>query len=430
MAASTTFHSPTSSDYEILQKFQNLANELAQDSAQCRVDLIIMEGYTRNPEGSTLSALLELPFVKLAKENPGATWPSAWIHYVHLLLHVRIDREQKGGYDMIQVSYGEDPADPADVRRALAAVQCQFIPMNRTEAMDRALGPELAEFYRLREAGLSRLEALTQRLVEETHDYRLRLDAEIAEQKQALSASFDKRTQELEAKTEERATELDAREVDLQRQRQELDDRSARHARREQSRALQKKISDRTQKFTLTRETRRKRLPVHCIFGALLLVSGGLVTWTMFSPATATSGIASWFELVRLPIGALGFALTSIFYIRWNDQWFRQHANQEFKLQQLALDVDRAGYATEMLLEWQENKSVEMPGVLVDRLTTGLFTDQTTTARARHPTEDIAGALLKASSGVRLDLPGIGEVSLTGRQIRGLDRKLAKEKHE
>ena len=129
-------------------------------------------------------------------------------------------------------------------------------------------------------------------------------------------------------------------------------------------------------------------------------------------------------------MGALWFALTSIFYIRWTDQWFRQHADQEFRLQQLALDVDRAGYATEMLLEWQENKSGEMPGVLLDRLTTGLFTDQTTVARARHPTEDIAGALLKASSSVRLDLPGIGEVNLTGRQIRGLNRKLTKETDE
>ena len=182
--------------------------------------------------------------------------------------------------------------------------------------------------------------------------------------------------------------------------------------------------------FTLTRETQRKRLPVHCIFVALLLVSGGLVAWTLLSPAAAASGIASWFELVRLPMGALGFALTSIFYIRWTDQWFRQHADQEFRLQQLALDVDRAGYATEMLLEWQENKSGEMPGVLLDRLTTGLFTDQTTVARARHPTEDIAGALLKASSSVRLDLPGIGEVNLTGRQIRGLNRKLTKETDE
>ena len=80
-----------------------------------------------------------------------------------------------------------------------------------------------------------------------------------------------------------------------------------------------------------------------------------------------------------------------------------------------------------MLLEWQEDKGAEMPAVLVDRLTTGLFTDQTTVARARHPVEDVTSALLKASSGVRVDIPGIGEVNFTGRQIRKVDRSLKKE---
>ena len=135
-----------------------------------------------------------------------------------------------------------------------------------------------------------------------------------------------------------------------------------------------------------------------------------------------------WLELGRLPLGVVGFALTAIFYIRWNDQWFRQHADQEFRLQQLALDVDRAGYATEMLLEWQEDKGGEMPAVMVDRLTTGLFTDQTKVAAVRHPSEDITAALLKAASSVRIDLPGIGELSLPGRQIRKLDRNLAKKR--
>ena len=75
---------------------------------------------------------------------------------------------------------------------------------------------------------------------------------------------------------------------------------------------------------------------------------------------------------------------------------------KSFRLQQLALDVDRAGYATEMLLEWQEDKGGEMPAVMLDRLTAGLFTDQTTVARVRHPSEDVIAALLKASSSVRV----------------------------
>ena len=137
-----------------------------------------------------------------------------------------------------------------------------------------------------------------------------------------------------------------------------------------------------------------------------------------------------WLEVGRVPFGVLGFTLTTIFYIRWDDQWFREHAEQEFKFQQLALDVDRAGCATEMLLEWQEDKGGAMPAVMMDRLTGGLFTNQAKVERVRHPSEDAITALVKAASSVRVDVPGIGEVSLTGRQIRKVDRELAKKQDE
>ena len=155
----------------------------------------------------------------------------------------------------------------------------------------------MAEFYRLREEGLSRLETLNQKLVEETHDYRMRLDAEMAEHRQALTASFDENNQVLEAKYEERTAAVELHERDLENLRRDLDDRSARHARREQGRALQKKISDRSEKFTLTSATQRKRLPVHMIFVFLLLLSGGLTARTLLFPAMATEGAALWLEL-------------------------------------------------------------------------------------------------------------------------------------
>ena len=293
--------------------------------------------------------------------HEGATWDHVSITFEALQLHVTLNRDREHGGDQIHISYSQDPSDPVEVSRSLIAIQRQFLPLNRAVEMERALGPEMAEFYRRREEGLSRLEALTQKLVKDTHDYRLQLDVEMAEHKQELTASFDERNRALEAKHEAQTAEFEAREQDLTTRRRELDDRSARLARREQSRALQQKISDRSAKFTLTSETRRKRIPVHVILGSLLLFSGSLTAYSLLVPTTATEGVRFWLGLGRLPLGALGFALTAIFYIRWTDQWFRQHADQEFRLQQLALDVDRAGYAVEMLLEWQEDKGGEMP---------------------------------------------------------------------
>ncbi len=429
MPATTTFYSPTSSDAAILSALETIAAELSQDAERCRVTVTIMDQYEPIPN-ILLSEIQSQPFAQYAKEHGGASWTSVSIDFEPLQLSVKLVRDRQRGDDQIRIYYHKDPSDPAEVSRSLIAIQRQFVPLNRAAAIERALGPEMAEFYRRREEGLSRLETLTQNLVKETHDYRMQLDAEVAEHKRALTASFDEKNRARDAKYEERTAALEAREQDLEKLRRGLDDRSSRHARREQSRALQQKISDRSEKFTLTTSTRRKRWPVHVIFVLLLFLSGGLIARSLLFPAMATEGTALWVELGRLPLGVLGFALTAVFYIRWSDQWFRQHADQEFRLQQLALDVDRAGYATEMLLEWQEDKGGEMPAVMLDRLTAGLFTDQTTVARVRHPSEDVIAALLKASSSVRVDVPGIGEATLTGRQIRKLDRNPAKKRDE
>ena len=150
------------------------------------------------------------------------------------------------------------------------------------------------------------METLTRKLVEDTDAYRLRLDAELADHKKALAESLEQKEQVLEKQHQDRASELQVREQALQKLRTELDDRSARHARREQSRALQEKISDRSDKFTLTKGTQRKRLPIHLIFVVLLLVTGLLIMDSLFSSKTAAEGVSLWFELGRLPLSVVG----------------------------------------------------------------------------------------------------------------------------
>ena len=426
MPARTTYRSPSHSDAEILTAFENVAEELDASPNQCTVTVTVMKGYEWREEVQ-LAGIQRRPFAQHAAKRDSATWENARMDLAPAHLQVRLERNWNEGDDDIQVSFDEDPDDPVEVSRALTAVHRQFVPLNRAATIERALGPEMAEFYRRREVGLSRLEALTRKLVVETHDYRLGVDAKLAQHKRDLDKSFAEKSLELEARHEKRNAELKSREDDLNKLRKELDDRGARHARRKQSRDLQHKISKRSVNLTLTPSTQRKRIPVHAIFMGLLVVSASVIAHSIGTPVMATQGAEFWLGLGRLPVGALGFALTAVFYIRWTDHWFRQHANEEFRLQQLALDVDRAGYATEMLMEWQEDKGGEMPAVMVDRLTAGLFTDQTTPPRARHPSEDATAAILRAASRVRFDLPGFGEVTLTGRQVRGLDKRLEKQ---
>ena len=81
------------------------------------------------------------------------------------------------------------------------------------------------------------------------------VQCETAEHKRALTTAFDEKAKGLDAQYEERSAAVEARAQELDKLRRDLDDRSARHARRQQSRELQEKLSGRSKKFELTSET-------------------------------------------------------------------------------------------------------------------------------------------------------------------------------
>ena len=157
MSASTNFRSPTSSDARILIALKNIANELEQDEERCGVRVTVMSNYG-NVQEFPLSQVHSQPFAEHAKEHEGATWDHVSITFEALQLHVTLNRDREHGEDQIDVSYNEDPSDPVEVSRSLIAIQRQFIPLNRAAEIERALGPEMAEFYRRRERAMAGLE--------------------------------------------------------------------------------------------------------------------------------------------------------------------------------------------------------------------------------------------------------------------------------
>ena len=433
MPLGVKFRSRTSSDAEIIEKSRKIAKDLGESPEQCDIFISFRDNGTNglvDVEGFNSSDIENQPLVSHAREHYGeALWARVVTNLTSKCLSIRIDRYSADGLrtidDEVVVDYVKQEHDIVrddhlEASRAFSLVQEYFVPYSHPDAIKQALGPEFSEHYSRRDEELSRLENLAQRITEDTHGHRKKLDAEYEERKKELNQSIKERRFTLQQDHSRRQDELITREEELEKRKKDLDDRTARHARREQSRRLQEKIASRTAEFTLTRGTQKKRRPVHCIFIVLLAMTATLVALSQFVPASATDGLTMWLEVIRLPIGTLGFVFTAIFYIRWTDHWFRQHADQEFRLQQLALDVDRAGYATEMLLEWQEDKDGEMPAVMVDRLTTGLFVDQSKSGQVQHPTEDIIDKLFKATSNVELDIPGFGKLTVPGRKLRKL----------
>jgi hypothetical protein len=78
-----------------------------------------------------------------------------------------------------------------------------------------------------------------------------------------------------------------------------------------------------------------------------------------------------------------------------------------------------------MALEWNEEEGKEIPAHLIERLTENLFKTQSETDHIKHPSEDLASAIISASSGITLKIPGVGEVAIDRKGIRKIEKELA-----
>jgi hypothetical protein len=123
----------------------------------------------------------------------------------------------------------------------------------------------------------------------------------------------------------------------------------------------------------------------------------------------------------------MALAASVVFYIRWTDHWFRQHADEEMRLKRLELDLDRATWVVEMALEWKREKDADIPQELIDRLSRNLF-ESDSYSRPRHPGEDLASALLGASSALSITIPGLGEAKFDRKGMRDFREVVSKQK--
>ena len=202
------------------------------------------------------------PLFSHAQEHDGeALWARVITNFTSKNLSLRVDRYSTDGLitsdDEITIDYVKQevdiiPEDYLEASRAFSTIQKYFVPYSQPKAIEQALGPALANHYNRRDEELSRLEDLAQRITEDSHGHRLKLDAEYEERKKELNESIKERRLILKQDHNRRQNELITREEELEKRRKDLDDRTARHARREQSRRLQEKIATRSAKFTLT----------------------------------------------------------------------------------------------------------------------------------------------------------------------------------
>ncbi|MDX1562919.1 MAG: hypothetical protein R3305_08320, partial [Gammaproteobacteria bacterium] len=237
---------------------------------------------------------------------------------------------------------------------------------------------------------------------------RLRIDTEKDEYKKAVDTEYRSKEQALD----ERKQQLDKRQ-------EEMDLADAKSTRRKMRQAILEKLKPEG----VMSLNRAAMIPIHIlliIVSVLFLFFGvSVMRGEGFDPLVLT-------HAVKLGLASVGFVGTLMLYYRWMDSWLRKGVDENLRVRQLAVDVDRSTWLIEVLSELKSETGAEIPNDVLVALTRNLFAERGSSDGVKHPAEDVLAALLGSSREVELDLPG-GRVRIDGRSIRKVAKDADKE---
>jgi hypothetical protein len=205
-------------------------------------------------------------------------------------------------------------------------------------------------------------------------------------------------------------------------QQRELDDRSNTHVRREIRKELKSAITESLRNTTLSSgfEGRRKFVRFAYLFGLLALFSLAAF-YTLYLNSTIREDIpgAIWVAGVKASVSAISFVGFLLLYLKWETQWLTQQANFETVLASTRVDIDRASWIAETLLEWNRASSKDIPIELLESFSRRLF--DWDAKLEENSSDSLASSILGSAGRVQLGPDG-AHVEFGRRGVRKLSQ--------
>ena len=348
---------------------------------------------------------------------------------------IRFERTDKyPASDQVTINY--TPASVVDSAAALSLLvdraKKELKSLARSPSTSPILTKELQVHFQRREAEIDALQGsladFMDQLAKQTAETRRQLNEEQQDRLAAADEEIQRRRESLTAEMGEIREQLESDRESIKKREKELDDSAAKHARRAISKSLKDQLKARGQEFKLTEGTRQLRWRVTlfaillCIvFGSGLLYYSNNLVQLLEKPNISTAIYIA--TIVRQLLVGLAFGATSIFLIRWQRKWFQTHADEEFRLKRLDIELDRASWIVETALDWTDQTGEPIPTSLLDRIGANLFSDEGGDTEALHPADQLASAIFGASSEATIKLPGGNELRLDRRAINRLKKE-------
>jgi len=247
---------------------------------------------------------------------------------------------------------------------------------------------------KIHESNITSLEKTAEQLITGLAEQSSKWDESVRLKHETLESKYSERETALQEKIDAAESKLLEEQEAFELEKNEFNDKARTHERRDLLEKL-KEVINTNKKFSLSENTKRKRLPINIICTLILYISGASIGYVIYKFLSGTT--ENYTVLMPLPLVSILFASTLVYYLRWQNRWFNDHAKAEFENKRFERDMLRASWLTEMYFEWQEEKHKEFPQELIGSFTKNLFESENEVQGVNHPLEDI----LKTASNVK-----------------------------
>jgi hypothetical protein len=328
--------------------------------------------------------------------------------------------------DILQVDPRRQAANVGEFAKILAACRNKFNPIDRNSVLAQ-LNDDAKRHYAMREQELDRLATMQGDFFRKFKEFSTDQAKQISEHQAALDEAHAKRMTQLEQQYTERQAKLDDERKKFVEEKQQFDLRDTTAVRRDLVKGVKDILAARASNFRLSDDAYKRRSPVLWAFIVMVGTLGGLAATFIGMDLAGYKGAESGFSsidarvmmIVRQIIFTIAFAIALSYFIKWLNNWSAQHANEEFYGKRFQLDIVRAAFLVETVLEWAKG-SAQPPPYLVERLSRNLFDSDSDDIGPTTAADALASALFGSAANAKIRI-GDNELSFNRKDIRNLN---------
>lgn len=262
---------------------------------------------------------------------------------------------------------------------------------------------------------------------EKTEDLQAKHQSEIQKLTQDLENQKKNYAKEEKFKRSQLEKEIQEKLNELEIAKKDLDDRSNTFVRRAIRSEIKDSIKESLSQSLFSTNTAAQRKPIkwaYTIFIALAAIFTAYSTYQLNSIASISNAAEGPLLIAKASIGGFTTIGLGLLYLKWETSWINQQSEFERILSATRVDIDRASWVVESILEWNRESDSPMPQDLTNALTRRLFDWDAKVEENQTTVDSLASAILGSAANVKIGKDG-AELNLDSKSLKKLSRSEA-----